>query len=125
MLHFKPSRLAVLAAVCLTEGAALCLAALLASSAADATLINEGNYTLDTDTGLEWLNLSFTAGRSYDTVAPDAAAYGWRVATVLDFLHLGHAYLGTDSRDLVLIWGRPTRLLIRSQWSRRPATKSY
>jgi hypothetical protein len=40
---------------------ALGLAALLASPAS-AALVNEGNYTLDTKTGLDWLSPSLTAG---------------------------------------------------------------
>lgn len=41
-----------------------CLISLLAVSTANAVLVAMGDYTTDTDTVLDWLDLSFSAGQS-------------------------------------------------------------
>jgi hypothetical protein len=55
-------------------------------------LVDDGDYTLDTDTNLEWLDLSKTVGYSYDDVIANAGvdyiADGWHYATRADFLQL-------------------------------------
>lgn len=52
---------------------------------ANATIIDQGGTTLDTATGYEWLDLSFTDGYSYDYavggVADTQFGGGWVVAT--------------------------------------------
>jgi len=46
---------------------------------ADAALIDNGNFTTDTATGLDWLDLSVTAGQSYNSA--ESLNLGWRIAT--------------------------------------------
>ena len=49
-----------------------------------AALVNQGNTTLDTTTGLEWLDLTLTLGQSYDSLQAGFGGYiadGWRHAT--------------------------------------------
>jgi hypothetical protein len=80
--------------------AALCLAALVSSPAADAALVNEGEYTLDTSTGVEWLNPVVTSGLSYDQVLAGAGGWmaaGWQLATVNQFDALAQAYIGPQN----------------------------
>jgi hypothetical protein len=43
-------------------------AGLLAMSPAHATIVDNGTYTTDTITGLDWLDLTATAGQSYNSV---------------------------------------------------------
>jgi hypothetical protein len=61
-----------------------------ASSAS--VLVDDGDYTLDTVTSLEWLDLSSTVGYSYnDVIANNGVNYiadGWHYATRADFLKL-------------------------------------
>lgn len=60
--------------------AALCLAA----GSTHAALINLGDVTRDDVTGLEWLDLTFTVGMSYNDVSAsldDIYGGGWRYAT--------------------------------------------
>lgn len=50
------------------------------------TLVNQGNNTLDTNTGLQWLDTNLTLGRSYNNVLANLnngadVAYGYRFAT--------------------------------------------
>lgn len=53
---------------------------------------NDGRITLDTKTGLEWLDLSATIGRSYDEVrlevGPGGEFVGFRHATDVEVLNL-------------------------------------
>ena len=51
-----------------------------------ATLIDQGNYTYDDATGLEWLDLSETAGNSMNTALGNFTADGWRIATQAEVL---------------------------------------
>jgi hypothetical protein len=79
---------------------ALCLAALVSSPAADAALVNEGEYTLDTSTGVEWLNPVVTSGLSYDQILAGAGGWmaaGWQLATVNQFDALAQAYIGPQN----------------------------
>jgi hypothetical protein len=81
---------------------ALCLAALLVSPAADAALIDEGEWTLDTDTGIEWLSLPLTAGLSYDSVLAGADGWtnsGWQFATLEQFITLGSEYIAPQGAN--------------------------
>jgi hypothetical protein len=59
---------------------------LLACRPAGAALVDQGTTTLDTDTGLEWLDLTLTRAESYDSVAAGLGGYttteGYRFATV-------------------------------------------
>lgn len=44
--------------------------------------------TLDTDTGLEWLDLRETVGKSYNTALSDSAYEGWRMPTMDEVITL-------------------------------------
>jgi len=60
------------------------LATYLLSCAANAAVLDHGNYIEDTDTGLYWLKLDATQNRSYNDIA-DKLGYqeefeGWRFA---------------------------------------------
>ena len=65
--------------------------ALIISTSSNAALINNGTYTTDDATGLDWLDLSITAGQSYNSVL--ALNSGWRYATnsEVETLH-GHLF---------------------------------
>jgi hypothetical protein len=64
------------------------LATIVLITAANAsTLVDQGNTTLDSSTGLQWLDVSVTNGRAYtDVVAnlnnPSDAVYGYRLASL-------------------------------------------
>ncbi|NNL66313.1 MAG: hypothetical protein HKP30_08730 [Myxococcales bacterium] len=61
------------------------VAVLLSCQTAGAALIDQGDTTLDTDTNLEWLDLTLTRDQSYDAVAAGFGGYvtteGFRFAT--------------------------------------------
>jgi hypothetical protein len=57
------------------------------------TLIDDGSYTVDTNTGLQWLDVSTTFNQSYNQVLselsnPNSALYGYRYATTTDIAGL-------------------------------------
>jgi len=74
-----------------------CLIAL--SSPSNAGIIDLGNITRDTETGLDWLDVTETRGLSFNDVvaqlSPDGAYEGWRYATYseLDELILNFGYV--------------------------------
>jgi hypothetical protein len=59
--------------------------ALILSTSANAAIIDNGTYTTDTSTGLDWLDLTATAGMSYNQVSAELGAggifEGWTYAT--------------------------------------------
>jgi hypothetical protein len=58
---------------------------------ANALRVDQGMYTLDTDTSLQWLDLTATVGESYNSVAGGFGGYyatGYRHATVLEVAQL-------------------------------------
>jgi hypothetical protein len=57
-------------------------AGLLAMSPAHATIVDNGTYTTDTITGLDWLDLTATAGQSYNSVIGSPPPGGWAYATL-------------------------------------------
>jgi hypothetical protein len=63
---------------------ALAVAVFCVSSApALATLLDRGSFTTDTDSGLDWLDVTATAGMSYGTVLDSHFPLaGWRYATL-------------------------------------------
>lgn len=76
---------------------ALSLALLLAAPAG-ATLIDLGNVTRDTDSGLEWLDLTETLGLSYgDVTSGPLFAAGWRYPTDAEVYDLGLRAFDTDA----------------------------
>ncbi len=73
-----------LAAVSALLGAGLTMGLAAAPASATSILMNQGSTTLDPATGLEWLDLTLTAGQSYDAVAAGYGGYttgGWKYAT--------------------------------------------
>jgi hypothetical protein len=62
----------------------------ISTSQASATIIDQGGYITDTDTGLDWLDLSATTGFSYDQVVANVGAGGsfdgWTIAS-FDIVH--------------------------------------
>ena len=85
----------------------LLLGFLMISSVGNASTYNLqdfGDYTLDKNSGLEWLDTSFTIGKSYNEVLSMTAAgnslEGWRFATYDDFTAIftsrGYSFDGTE-----------------------------
>ena len=94
-------------------------ASLLAASPSAAVLVDQGDWSLDTNTNLEWLNLQvsqvdpsvdpldldefgnlYEAGFSYDAIAAGAggfAAAGWRHATTAEVCGLLGTYGGVTT----------------------------
>ena len=59
--------------------------------AASADLIDVGDTTIDDDTGLEWLDLTFTAGQSFNSIIGGFGGFvadGYRFATAAEVLTL-------------------------------------
>ncbi|WP_169570276.1 hypothetical protein [Sneathiella limimaris] len=79
----KAKFLAVLAGFFLTLSSA---------AAAPVSFIDNGTYTSDTQSGLEWLDVNLTAGRNYFDVSSELGSggefEGWRYATAQEFLGL-------------------------------------
>ncbi|MDQ8183179.1 VPDSG-CTERM sorting domain-containing protein [Pelagicoccus sp. SDUM812005] len=66
----------------------LALALAFSSFQAQAVLIDNGDYTTDTETGLDWLDMSFTIGKTYNDVlsaTTGGSLSGWRFATTSEF----------------------------------------
>lgn len=85
----------------------LLLGLLMASSVGHASTYNLqdlGDYTLDKNSGLEWLDTSFTIGKSYNDVLALTTAgqslEGWRFATYDEFTSIftsrGYSFGGTS-----------------------------
>ena len=73
-------------------------ACLVAPQLAQATLISIGDSTLDTRTGLEWLDVTKTSGMSIDDVlSGPLIADGWSLATLAEFGDLASSYVGTNA----------------------------
>ncbi|EDY84252.1 hypothetical protein VDG1235_3883 [Verrucomicrobiia bacterium DG1235] len=74
------------------------LSASLCAIQAHAILVDRGDYTRDTDTGLDWLDMSFTDGLSYNAVGalllPGGSLQGWRFATSAEFDGLINSAVG-------------------------------
>lgn len=84
----------------------LCLLLILLCNTVNATtynLVDYGSYTLDENTGLEWLDTSFTKGKSYnqvlDLLGNGQALEGWRYASYDEFKQIfttrGYSINGT------------------------------
>lgn len=81
----------------------LVAATLALPTAANATFINNGTYTTDTVSGMDWLKLSTTTGQSYDTVSASIAGgalIGWRYASALEVRTLISHAVGSMPADL-------------------------
>lgn len=84
--------------------AKLCILALLGlawTAQSHATLISYGDFTRDTATGLDWLDVNLTSGLSYNAVASGAGGYvpnGWRYATGSQIDALALRYIGSPEQ---------------------------
>lgn len=66
---------------------------------ASAMLIDQNTFSIDTNTGIQWLDVSATAGYTYAQVAAGAGGYvdhGWRIATGNEVRDLFSRYLFTS-----------------------------
>jgi hypothetical protein len=73
--------------VALAAAATFCVLGIQEASAT--TLVDKGVYTLDTTTGLDWLDLTLTKGYTYNQVTTNTGganfiAQGWRYATAVE-----------------------------------------
>jgi len=70
---------------------------LVLSASVNAALIDNGDYTTDTDTGLDWLDLTYTDGISYNEVNNHRDSYsggGWSIASASQVVEMITNYLG-------------------------------
>lgn len=73
----------------------------------NAIIIDQGSTTLDSDTTLEWLDMSFTDGVSYSVVESNLNSYdggGWRFAQASDF----ETFISNALGGLTPIYGSST-----------------
>src|SRR3954468_17360248 len=97
------SRVQLIAAA-LVAGAFMGLAVGFATPAAATTILEDhGSYTVDTSTGLAWLDLTETTNLSYNDVHDDVftsfMSQGWRFATAAELSQL-FADVGVTSVDI-------------------------
>ena len=84
--------------------AKVCVLALLGlawAAQSHATLISYGDFTRDSATGLDWLDVNLTSGLSYNAVASGAGGYvpdGWRYATGGEIDALAMRYIGSPEQ---------------------------
>ena len=82
-------------------GALCATLAVLPFSNANAVIIDHGSFVSDPATGLDWLDLTATAGLSYNDVSAQlgtgGAFEGWRYATVSELSTLWTAFGGNDN----------------------------
>lgn len=76
---------------------------LVASFSANALLINNGDFTTDTTSGLDWLDLSETSDQAYNYA--ESHNPGWRYATNSEVENLFHQLFDGYS-DTDVDWGR-------------------
>lgn len=82
----------------IAAGLSITIALVLSAVSANAALIDNGTTTTDTDTGLEWLDLTETLGLSYAGALASSfvTVDGYRSATSLEVIELfGNAGVGT------------------------------
>lgn len=81
----------------------LSVAAFLAAPAANAALVNAGQLTLDTSTGIEWLDPAIFDGQTYDQVLSGKwVTAGWQVATLDQVISLVQEYAGATFGEITL-----------------------
>jgi len=80
-----------------TQKTLIGVATLLLSAATNAGIIDMGVYQYHEETGLEWLDLSETSGKSINTALTDNP--GWAIATELQFQTMFEWYNGTAGAD--------------------------
>jgi hypothetical protein len=73
---------------------------LFAGFQANASIIDNGPYTTDTESGLDWLDVTLSIDRSYDDVSTQFGSAGdfegWRYASGLEFEQLWNNISGVD-----------------------------
>ena len=78
---------------------AVAMGLLISASLTQAALIDNGGFTTDTATGLDWLDMSNTDGNSYNqtltAISAGGSLVGWRFATSAEFDGLINAAVGT------------------------------
>lgn len=91
----------------LMAAAIICLTPSLAS-ADTFNLVDYGNYTVDLNSGLQWLDISSTKGKSFNQVSSmlgsGGSLEGWRFATVDEFQGIfssrGYAFSGSTTQNM-------------------------
>jgi hypothetical protein len=72
-------------------------------SVANSAIIDNGDYTTDSASGLDWLDVTQTINLSYDNVYSEVSIggeyAGWRYATLNDLYTLASNYLGITVND--------------------------
>ncbi len=69
---------------------------------ADASFVDHGTYSTDSNTSLDWLDVTQTAGISYAAMTGGAEGWlgnGWRYATGAEVSNLFATYVGSGSED--------------------------
>lgn len=95
------------------------------ATTAHAALIDNGSFTTDTQTGLDWLDGDLTLGQSYDSVIGGYGGYisdGWRYATIEQvgglfdsargLVNSGALYDDSDGSALDASYKMPANLLL-------------
>ena len=72
---------------------------LVCSLSANATIIDNGSYTTDTITGLDWLDVTETLGLSVDQVLASPLYNDWHYATADQFSTLIYNIIGINITD--------------------------
>jgi len=101
----------------------LAIAALLCCSAANATLIDQGNTILDTSTNLQWMDLTTTLNNSYNQMQanflnPHSVFYGYKYGSLNDvstlFSHAGNSQQERGTTMMTLFGQTGTNCCARS-----------
>jgi hypothetical protein len=66
------------------------------STLANATLIDNGDYTTDTESGLDWLDWTLTKNKTQAEALAQFSGAGWRIATGIEARGLLNDFFGTD-----------------------------
>jgi hypothetical protein len=66
------------------------------STLANATLIDNGDYTTDTVSGLDWLDWTLTKNMTQAEALTQFSGAGWRIATGIEARGLLNDFFGTD-----------------------------
>lgn len=78
------------------------------ASSASAAFIDSGDYLTDTDTGLDWLDVTTSLNMSYDEVSSQISAggqfEGWRYATGDEFNTLLSSYTGVANNGYLVTY---------------------
>ena len=79
---------------------AVAMGLLISASLTQGALIDNGGFTTDTETGLDWLDMYHTVADSYNStlaaISPGGSLHGWRFATSAEFYGLIDAAVGSS-----------------------------